>query len=146
MSQFTQPWEGEITPSQNERLVNYANEIDDFETDWWAQTEEMGENWAEAEVNNENLPPTPNIQQVEIRFIPLDKNDTKEIGQNSAEWYEAMKNFKSKKQYMERLQDFAEYATENPSELTLIQKLLRYFDLKAVRRTMTAQISTKQPH
>lgn len=27
---------------------------------------------------------------------------------------------------MERLQDFVEYATENPSDLSLIQKLIRY--------------------
>lgn len=134
MSQFTQSWKGEITPSQNEKLVYYANEIDEIESDWWAQTEVMGENWAEAEVNNENLPPEPNIQQVEKRFIPLDNEDTKEIGQNSEEWYEVMKGFKSKKMHMERLQDFVEYATENPSELTLIQKLVRYFDLRGSQK------------
>lgn len=45
-----------------------------------------------------------------------------------------MKNFKSKKQYIERLQDFVGYATENPSELTLIQKLVQYFDLRGSQK------------
>jgi hypothetical protein len=119
MSTFTQSWQGAVTNSQHERLVNEND--DDFVADWWAP--------AEAEEPNENLAPTLNIPRLEGDFVDLEFDHPTEIGQNSREWHKVMKSFKSRKMYVDRLQDFVEYATVNPSDLTLIQKLCRYFEL-----------------
>ena len=115
---------GQLLNTQEQNLL--TNDADDHvSNDWW--TTEDDEN-PEA-TNNENSAPIQANLQGRQQYIPLDVTHETEIGQNTEEWKLVMKKFASRKMYNDRLNDFIAYATGNPSELTLVQKLIRYFDL-----------------
>ena len=120
---------GQLLNTQEQNLL--TNDADDhFSNDWWTPDDDKN---PEA-INDENSAPIHANLQDQQQYIPLDVTHETEIGQNTEEWYLVMKRFASRKTYNERLNDFVEYATGNPSELTLVQKLIRYFDLKSEQR------------
>ena len=120
---------GQLLKTQEQNLLTDVAD-DHVSDDWWT----TDDNDNPEAMNNENSAPIRANLQGQQHYIPLDVTHETEIGQNTMEWNLVMKKFASRKMYNDRLNDFIEYATGNPSELTLDQKLIRYFDLRSEQR------------
>ena len=117
--QFNEDLSQVQSESQQQRLVE--DDSTNYDDDW------LNFNNDDNFENDENCP--PNDFQEESDYIRRKINEI-DIGQNCRSWVEIMQNFHSKKAYMEKIQDFVDYISENISDMTLEQQLNAYFQIK----------------
>lgn len=117
--QFNEDLSQVQSESQQQRLME--DDSTNYDDDW------VNFNNDDNFENDENCP--PNDFQEENNYIRRKINEI-DIGQNCRSWVEIMQNFHSKKAYMEKIQDFVDYISENTSDMTLEQQLNTYFQLK----------------